>query len=245
MTIVVGAIVAFLFFSIRADRSSSPIQSASAEETGGTATYIGLHPHAKDQPTVQGRTIGAVAGFNGQVYFGYGDTLNNTGPIMLSSYAPADGEWTDHAILDTERVGRFRTLFGELWAPAWDGRTPGAAYASGSASHVWNQHAINLGPVHVYDALAAGDSRHPLLSGAFGGPSGGAVMRRTPAGWTFSLSVPGEFTRFYNLGQLDGRVYTVLGGVDAATLDLHPTAIRRPGRPGGGPRRSLPGAGGR
>lgn len=182
------------------------------------ATLVGQHPHAKDQPTAAGRRIEAVTGFAGRVYFGYGDTVANTGPIVVSSYDPRRRAWTDHVTFRTEKVGRFRTLGGALWAPAWDatGRED-VAYAAANRNHVWGVAGAGVGPVHVYDASARGPGER-YISGAFEGV-GGAVARWTARGWALTLSVPGELTRFYHLGELNGKVYTVLGNVSGAAPD--------------------------
>ncbi len=192
-------------------------------------TFIGMHPHAQEQATARGRIITAVEGFAGRVYLGYGDSDRNTGPIILSSYEPRSGTWHDPVTYRTEEVGRFRLLAGSLWAPAFDpqGRKD-IGYAIGDASHHWAAHPVDagpiplrsLGPVHSYDVVAPRSTTERFLTGAYEESKGGGVLRFTPeTGWTVSLSVPGPATRFYNIAELDGRLYTVLGGVAGRTRD--------------------------
>jgi hypothetical protein len=203
---IVWAVVAIL--------SLSPAQAADSIK------YIGLHPHAREQPTTQGRLINVIDGFEGKIYFGYGDTVNDTGPIVLSSYEPRSGAWEDRLTFRTERVGRFRELSGLLWAPAFDpqGRMD-IGYASGNNSQPWSEHSLDgpvlrVGPVHTYDATGRGMTPERYLAGAYKASGGGGVIRYTPVvGWTVSLSVRGPTTRFYNIAELNGKVYTVLGGV--------------------------------
>ena len=193
----------------------SPVQATESAE------YIGLHPHARDQSTPQGRAISVVDGFDGRVYFGYGDTVHDTGPIVISSYDPRRDTWSDDLTFRTEKVGRFRELSGLLWAPAFDPQgSLDIGYADGSGSRPWSEHPVDAalvssdGPVHTYDATGRGTTAERYLAGAYEASEGGGVLRYTPVvGWTVSLSVPGPSTRFYNVADLNGRVYTVLGGL--------------------------------
>lgn len=194
------------------------VPPGTAGATHAGPTLVGLHPHAKDQPTAGGRRIETVTGFAGRVYFGYGDTVNNTGPIVVSSFDPRNRSWADHLTFRTEKVGRFRTIGGALWAPAWDatGRED-VAYASSNSRHAWSAAGVGINPVHVYDASARGAAER-FISGAFEGV-GGAVARWTGRSWAVSLSVPGEYSRFYHLGELNGKLYTVLGNVSGTAPD--------------------------
>lgn len=169
-------------------------------------------------------------GFAGRLYFGYGDGGENTGPIVISSYDPATRIWADHLTFGTEVVGRFQQLSGSLWAPALDPQQRSdVGYAVGDPSHAWAEHPLRLpptpagrsAPLHIFDAAGRGATEERFLSGAtytFDGPVATAtasVVRFTAeAGWTASLSVSGaSVSRFYNIADLDQKLYTVLGGL--------------------------------
>ncbi|HEV2811559.1 MAG TPA: hypothetical protein VGV93_14320 [Acidimicrobiales bacterium] len=194
------------------------VSSDVAGATHVPPTLVGSHPHARQQPTAAGRRIEVVSGFAGRVYFGYGDTVGNTGPIVISSYEPNRRAWTDHLTFRTEKVGRFRTIGRALWAPAWDatGRED-VAYAATNSRHAWGAAGVGLRPVHVYDASARVPAER-YISGAFEG-IGGAVAAWTGKGWGISLSVPGQYSRFYHLGALHEKLYTVLGNVSGTAPD--------------------------
>src|SRR5260221_9476296 len=50
---------------------------------------ITTHPHAIEQDAATvGQNLVDTRGWNGRVYFGYGDLNWNTGPIVISSYDP-------------------------------------------------------------------------------------------------------------------------------------------------------------
>jgi hypothetical protein len=96
---------------------------------------ITTHPHAvKIDASTVGQNLVDTRGWNGRLYFGYGDLNWDTGPIMISSYDPEAKTWKDHLSFETERIERFRVIGDHLWAPASDPR--GGAdpeYAIGSA----------------------------------------------------------------------------------------------------------------
>jgi len=138
------------------------------------AVALGTHPHAVAQPTPLGRTLADTRGWHGRVYFAYGDLEVNTGPIVISSYAPMTMTWQDHPIgyrdattgalmsadsFATHVIERFIPIGDGLWAPAGQpdfrpfGQAAAPEYAIGSATHEWNEVDIAPDSIHVVDAV--------------------------------------------------------------------------------------------
>jgi hypothetical protein len=145
------------------------------------AVFLDTHPHASAQPTDLGKTISDTRGWNGQLYFAYGDLEANTGPIVITSFDPKAKKWIDHPIsyresgtglikttdsFPTHDIERFLLVAGQLWAPAAQemGTPPfdtvtSPEYAVGSASHDWSEVDIAPSGLHIVDTIerAPGD----------------------------------------------------------------------------------------
>ena len=79
---------------------------------------LGVHPTAPSQSTALGKSLTAAHVSNGKVYFGFGDTFVNTGPIDIRRYNIATALWETviSGTASTERIGRFRKILDQLWA---------------------------------------------------------------------------------------------------------------------------------
>lgn len=145
------------------------------------ATLLGTHPHAIEQPTALGKTISDTRGWNGVLYFGYGDIELNTGPIYITTFEPLTKTWQEHPIsyfeagtgivkstpaFYTHAIERFLMVGDTLWAPAaqpyWAApfdQNIAPEYAFGTANHEWTQVDVAPSALHVVDAIerAPGD----------------------------------------------------------------------------------------
>src|SRR5262245_49145700 len=104
------------------------------------ATELSAHPHAVAQPTPEGQDLVDTRGWHGRLYFGYGDLVDNTGPIVVSSFDPVAATWIDHFTFQTQQLQRFEPIGDLLYAPATDSRgdpASDAEYAVGTATHDW------------------------------------------------------------------------------------------------------------
>jgi hypothetical protein len=102
---------------------------------------LGVHPHAVQQPTAEGKSLIDTRGYHGRLYFAYGDLAANTGPIEISSYDPVQKTWQDHLTFQTERIQQFRVIQDQMWAGAADPTfvMPDHEYAVGTPDHMWGQ----------------------------------------------------------------------------------------------------------
>jgi hypothetical protein len=98
--------------------------------------YIGPHPHAKSQSTLQGKTISVIAGSDGPVYSGSGDTVNDTDPSSCRAMTPTGILGRTTSRFGRRRWGVSERFPGILWTPAFDpqGRID-IGYADGNDSH--------------------------------------------------------------------------------------------------------------
>lgn len=180
----------------------------------GSFVLVGLHPDATNQSTGTGRTLAALAGFNGKLYAGFGDYNANTGPIGLRPFNPATGTFGSRLLnSQTDALYLFREIGGRLYAPDIDpvaGESTGG-YAVGSvngATESW-QHKSPVQVTHMYDIAAYGDSL--WMAGSQG--NNAVVWRSTDAGtnWSLSLSVPPSgsysYVRIYGMGVYSNRLY--------------------------------------
>ncbi len=165
------------------------------------------HPHAATQPTDRGRRIGALHGWRGRLYSGYGDYGANTGPIHISPFDPSSGLFEDVLLSDTEAIENFRAIRGRLYAPAIDRRRK-ADYAVGEP---W-QDVSSLGTTHAFDVTTL-DGADLWLVGSLGYQA--AAWRSTDDGAHWQVArreqpasgIDGDFARFYFAGTLAGRLY--------------------------------------
>ncbi len=179
----------------------------------GTFDLVAAHPDAAAQPTAVGKTLAALAAFNGKIYAGFGDYDTNTGPIGIRAFDPVTRTFGDSLLSSpTEAIYQFRQIGGRLYAPDIDPTTSSSGgYAVGSASgsaETW-QHRAPVPAVHVFDIAEYGGSL--WLAGAEG--NNAAVWRSTDNGatWSSSLIVPPSggfsFVRVYGLGVYGGRLH--------------------------------------
>lgn len=191
-------------------------------------TLLTTHPHAAVQDSSVGTNLIDTRGWNGRVYFGYGDINWNTGPIVISSYDPTTKTWEDHLTFNTERIERLRVIGDHLWAPATDPRGDAdPEYAIGSAQHEWSE--VDIGrSIKVLDVAerAAGDvflvgsDLYLSDAGTFDNTFGAAAWRSQNGGpfeRAFPIINPDPFQDyqyvdmnalpFLNAAALDGKLY--------------------------------------
>ena len=205
------------------------VADASDPRCGTQPQLITVHPHAVAQDSALGSNLVDARGYNGRIYFGYGDIDANTGPIVISSYDPTAKEWRDHLTFDTERIERFRVIGDELWAPATDPHgAEDPEYAKGSARHEWSQ--VDAGrSIKVLDAVErvpgdvflVGSDLYLSDAGTFDNTFGAAAWRAqngAPFERAFPIINPDPFQDyqyvdmnelpFLNAAALDGKLYT-------------------------------------
>lgn len=180
-----------------------------------------VHGRAARQPSTLGKTLRGFYAWQGQLYLGYGDYGDNTGPIAVSRYEPASGTIVEQWVSDTESIDQFREIRGKLYAPAID-RRRNADYAVGEP---WTDVAT-INTTHAYDMLTL-DGADLWLVGSQG--SFAAAWRSLDEGetWKRSLRLPraseneNDFARFYFAGALDEKLYVqasdFYGGPHAAS----------------------------
>lgn len=189
--------------------SPAPVRS-------GTFELVGVHPDATNQPTATGRTLSALASFNGKVYAGFGNYTSNDGPIGIRAFNPDTGAFSARLLNSpTEAVYLFRELGGRLYAPDIDpiaGESTGgyAVGTSNGAAETW-QHKSPVTTIHMYDVASHGGSL--WMAGAQG--NNATVWRSTDNGtnWSISLSVPrastnaSDYARFYGVAVYSNAIY--------------------------------------
>lgn len=185
----------------------------------GTFSVVGTHADANAQSTATGKTLSALAAFNGKLYAGFGDYNSNTGPIGIRPFNPANNTFGSKLLTDqTEAVYQFREIGGKLYAPDIDpkaGESSGG-YALGTANgstETWT-HKAPVTAVHMYDVASYGGSL--WMSGAQG--NNATVWRSTDNGATWSLSLnvlPSggySYVRSYGMGVYNNKLYTTVDG---------------------------------
>ena len=118
--------------------------------------------------------------FNGQLYFGHGDAVENSGPIKVFVYDPSSSQFTSDFTVDDEAINSFNVIDNQLLIPGYDPRESwdlGNFYRLENGA--WQKHRTIPFGVHAYQLLKfAGklfitigtDDLHPgLLSSSDGG----------------------------------------------------------------------------
>lgn len=192
------------------------IPSANADDL--IFTYVGTHPQAAAQTTVQGKRIDRLTAFNNKLYIGYGDYTNNTGPIIINAYDPSVSAFTGSlASVPTEAIKNFREINGKLYAPTIDpiGGESKGGYAVGEP---WSTK-LPVDAIHMYDMCTFDGSDLWM----FGGQDYAATAWRSTdngVSWTImQTSTPsgGDFGRYYWGAVLNGSLYMQSDPLNSAT----------------------------
>lgn len=179
----------------------------------GEWVYMGTNPFAAAQPTALGRRLHTLQGWGNELYMGYGDYDEDTGPIEISTYHPGLKTFSSKLRFDTEAVELYRPIGDRLYAPAIDpvGSGQSASVAVGEPGGRWWNNK-NVFVTHAFD-IATLDGSDLWLVGSRGARALAAHSTDGGRSWTTALSVPpvsagGEdFARFYFAFAHGGRLY--------------------------------------
>ena len=181
-----------------------------ARGSDGTWTVVGTNIWAAAQPTSTGKTLGALQGWNGKLYSGYGDYDVNSGPIRLMALDPATGAFANEYTFETEAIYVFRPLFGRLYVPPIDPRYA-SGIAVGKVGTGWEFQSVSM--AHGFDmtTLTGGDL---WLVGSVGNAEayGSTAMRSLDDGATWEMSLNertsnDDWSRYYFVSTLNGKLY--------------------------------------
>ncbi|MEQ1572068.1 MAG: hypothetical protein ABMA64_40950 [Myxococcota bacterium] len=214
-----------------------------ADDEGLPVQRVGVSVAAYDsQLTRRGRYLFGLEPHAGRLYLSYGDLTGNTGPIELTAYDPLQG-FVVHPVSDptgafqTEGIDGFRSIDGDLWAPAADPRGTVGAHdfarlraGDDRAEVVVRDEACAPGQMcslHVLDVAAFDGALFAVGSDVVGA----AVWRSGDDGATWTLerartiAAPpayyGSVERNYLLFELDGQLYTQTTSVGDPAYQPH------------------------
>jgi hypothetical protein len=148
-------------------------------------------PDVNTQPG-RGYSLQGLTAFDGQLHLGYGDSVENSGPLSMHSYHPWTGTWTYRGMLGTEELRVFRIWYNaqnqpqrlytpEIDAHGDDRRTQAVVYQleCGWAAQ-WTTSGTPIdGSAHVYDLHLGTPTRNSSPSSS----SGGNHTPTTPTLW--------------------------------------------------------------
>ena len=174
---------------------------------------LGRNPYAAAQPTAVGRRLHTLEGWRGELYMGYGDYDENTGPIEIATYNPRLASFGSKLRFPTEAVEVYRAIGERLYAPAIDplGDGPSAAVAVGEPDGTWsNMKSVFM--THAFDIITRDGADLWLV----GSRRLNAIAVRSVDGgrtWATALEVGPrsgknqDFARFHFAFVLAGRLY--------------------------------------
>ena len=188
-------------------------QSPCSVGTPAEFVSLGKNPFAVSQPTVVGRRLHSLAGWRGEIFMGYGDYDENTGPIEVSAYNPRRRSFLTKLRFPTEAIEVYRVIGDHMYAPAIDpvGRGPSAAVAVGEPDgRWWNNRSVFV--THAFD-IATLDGKDLWLVGSR--ETSAIALRSMDGGgtWTVALQIQPrsgheeDFARFYFVFVQGGRLY--------------------------------------
>ena len=184
---------------------------------------LGRNPYAAAQPTAIGRRLHTLEAWRGELYMGYGDYDENTGPIEIATYNPRLASFKTKLRFPTEAVEVYRAIGERLYAPAIDplGDGPSAAVAVGEPDGTWSN-VKSVFMTHAFDIVTRDGADLWLV----GSRRLHAIAVRSVDGgrtWVTALEVgprsgkDQDFARFHFVFVLAGRLYVqaqdYLGGV--------------------------------
>ncbi len=181
---------------------------------GTPAEFVSLdkNPFAAAQPTPVGRYLHTLHGWRGELYMGYGDYDENTGPIEISAFNPRRSSYGTKLRFPTEAIELFRPIGDRLYAPAIDprGDGPSAAVAVGEPDGRWSNNK-NVWMTHVFD-VATFDGTDLWLVGSRDIQAIAVRSRDGGGTWETALalaprSADGDFARFHFVFVHGGRLY--------------------------------------
>ena len=181
---------------------------------GTPAEFVSLdkNPFAAAQPTPVGRYLHTLHGWRGELYMGYGDYDENTGPIEISAYNPRRSSYGTKLRFPTEAIELFRPIGDRLYAPAIDprGDGPSAAVAVGEPDGRWSNNK-NVWMTHVFD-VATFDGTDLWLVGSRDIQAIAVRSRDGGGTWETALALAprgadGDFARFHFAFVHGGRLY--------------------------------------
>ena len=92
--------------------------------------------------------------FNGQLYFGHGDAVENSGPIKVFVYDPGSSQFTSDFTVDDEAINSFNIIDNQLLIPGYD---PRESWDLGNfyrlENKVWHKYRTIPWGVHAYQLL--------------------------------------------------------------------------------------------
>lgn len=182
---------------------------------GAPAEFVSLgkNPFAAAQPTPVGRYLHTLEGWRGELYMGYGDYADNTGPIEISAYNPRRSSYGTKLRFPTEAIELFRSIGDRLYAPAIDprGGGPSAAVAVGEPDGRWSNNK-NVRMTHVFD-VATFDGTDLWLVGSRDTQAIAVRSRDGGRTWETALALAprgvadGDFARFHFVFVHGRRLY--------------------------------------
>lgn len=169
-------------------------------------------PGVADQATDRGRTIGTLWPHLGRVHLGYGDYDQNTGPISMVSYVPADARFETHGVASAEEIQRFLSHDGDLFTSNVDPvghEYFGSVFRLESACGEWAEALPIDGAVHTYALLEHADRIWVGTGSVVGAPA--LVMSSGDGGesWREELAIESaadSFTRVLDGAALGDRL---------------------------------------
>jgi hypothetical protein len=181
--------------------------------TPGDFVSLGRNPFAATQPTPAGRRLHTLEGWRGELFIGYGDYDEDTGPIEVSAYNPRGRSFSTKLRFPTEAIELYRVIGNRMYAPAIDpvGDGPSAAVAVGEPDGRWRNEKGTF-VTHAFD-IATLDGTDLWLVGSR--QTNAIVLRSADMGRTWAVALQlgprsgksQDFARFYFVFTQGGRLY--------------------------------------
>ncbi len=124
-------------------------------------------PGIKDKP-LSGQKISDLEAYQGRLFIGYGDLVNNVGPIPVLSYNPEDNSFDASFTADEEELFNFRIFDDTLYVPGTDPRESwdfGNLYKLPSINEKWIKLRSIPAGIHTFDVIKYKQKLFVIISG--------------------------------------------------------------------------------
>ena len=188
-----------------------------------TYTQLATHPQATAQSSSFGKTLHKLEVQGDNIYAGYGDYGDNTGPIELNPFNIATKEFTGSLLqVSTEQISQIRSINDKLYAPTIDPHGCYNCAAGFAVGPPWSSVA-NVDALHIFDVATLTNNDLWMVGSADVAGGSATLWHSTDDGanWQIAKAESGNgANRYYWVATLNNKLYVQDGGFPGSPVRI-------------------------